>query len=41
VCTLACGIVEGVLRATGSERRVARHDNDPHRRACTIHLSLS
>jgi predicted ArsR family transcriptional regulator len=38
VCTLACGVVEGVLRATGGEQRVASHDNDPGRRACTIHL---
>jgi predicted ArsR family transcriptional regulator len=40
VCTLACGVVEGVLRATGRERHVARHDNDPQRRACTIHLAV-
>ena len=39
ICTLACGVVEGVLRSTGSPRRVARHDNNPRRRACTIHLS--
>jgi predicted ArsR family transcriptional regulator len=39
VCTLACGVVEGVLRATGSSRHVARHANDPQRRACTIRLS--
>jgi predicted ArsR family transcriptional regulator len=39
VCTLACGVVEGALRAAGSKRRVARHDNDPQRRACTIRLA--
>jgi predicted ArsR family transcriptional regulator len=39
ICTLACGVVDGVLRATGSPHRVARHDNNPPRRACTIHLS--
>jgi predicted ArsR family transcriptional regulator len=38
VCTLACGVVDGALRATGGGRRVARHDNDPRRRACTMHL---
>jgi hypothetical protein len=39
VCTLACGVVEGALGASGGGLRVARHDNDPRRRACTIHLT--
>jgi predicted ArsR family transcriptional regulator len=41
VCTLACGVVEGALGASGGGLRVARHDNDPRRRACAIHLAPS
>jgi predicted ArsR family transcriptional regulator len=39
VCALASGLVDGVLAASGSHRRVAVHDNHPERRACTLRLT--
>jgi predicted ArsR family transcriptional regulator len=39
VCTLAAGLVEGVLAATGSELGVAEHDTHPERRSCTLRLT--
>jgi predicted ArsR family transcriptional regulator len=39
VCALAAGLVDGVLAATGSDRRVAEHDNHPARRSCTVQLT--
>jgi predicted ArsR family transcriptional regulator len=39
VCALATGLVEGVLAASGSDRRVAEHDNHPERRRCTVRLT--
>jgi predicted ArsR family transcriptional regulator len=39
ICALATGLVEGVLAASGSDRRVAEHDNHPERRRCTLRLT--
>ena len=39
VCALATGLVEGILAACGSPRRVAEHDNHPERRRCTLQLT--
>jgi predicted ArsR family transcriptional regulator len=39
ICALATGLVEGILAASGSERRVAEHDNHPDRRRCTLRLT--
>jgi predicted ArsR family transcriptional regulator len=39
VCALATGLVEGVLAASGSELRVAGHDNHPERRRCTLRVT--
>jgi predicted ArsR family transcriptional regulator len=39
VCALATGLVEGILAASGSDRRVAEHDNHPERRRCTLRLT--
>jgi predicted ArsR family transcriptional regulator len=39
VCALATGLVEGVLAASGSDQRVAEHDNHPERRRCTLRLT--
>jgi hypothetical protein len=36
---LATGLVEGILAASGSDRRVAEHDNHPERRRCTLRLT--
>jgi predicted ArsR family transcriptional regulator len=41
VCALAAGLVDGVLAATGSDRRVAEHDNHPERRCCTVQLTAA
>jgi predicted ArsR family transcriptional regulator len=41
VCALATGLVEGVLAASGSELRVAEHDNHPERRRCTLRLTAA
>ena len=38
VCALATGLVEGVLAASGSDLRVAEHDNNPPARRCTLRL---
>jgi predicted ArsR family transcriptional regulator len=38
ICALATGLVEGVLAATGSGRRVAEHDTHPELRRCTVRL---
>jgi predicted ArsR family transcriptional regulator len=38
VCALATGLVEGILAATGSDRRVGEHDAAPERRRCTLRL---
>jgi predicted ArsR family transcriptional regulator len=39
ICALATGLVEGVLAAGGSDRRVAEHDNHPSARRCTVRLT--
>jgi predicted ArsR family transcriptional regulator len=39
VCALATGLVEGILAASGSDRRVAEHDKHPERRRCTLRLT--
>ena len=39
VCALATGLVQGFLAASGSDRRVAEHDNQPERRRCTLRLT--
>jgi predicted ArsR family transcriptional regulator len=39
ICALATGLVEGILAATGSDQRVAEHDNHPERRRCTLRLT--
>jgi predicted ArsR family transcriptional regulator len=39
VCALATGLVEGILAASGSDRRVAEHDNHPERRRCMLRLT--
>jgi predicted ArsR family transcriptional regulator len=39
VCALATGVVEGILGASGSELRLAGHDNHPERRRCTLRLA--
>jgi predicted ArsR family transcriptional regulator len=41
VCALATGLVEGILAAAGSDRRIAEHDSDPERRRCTVRLTAS
>jgi predicted ArsR family transcriptional regulator len=39
VCALATGLVEGILAASGSDRRVAEHDKHPERRRCALRLT--
>jgi predicted ArsR family transcriptional regulator len=39
VCSLAAGLVDGVLAAGGSDLRVSEHDNDPERRRCTLRIT--
>ena len=39
VCALASGLVEGVLAASGSDLRVAAHDNHPELRRCKMRLT--
>ena len=41
LCGLATGVVEGVLSASGSRRRVRDHDAHPDARRCTIRLTAS
>ena len=38
VCTLASGLVDGVLEAVGSPSVVVEHDRRPERRRCTLRL---
>jgi predicted ArsR family transcriptional regulator len=38
VCTLACGVVDGVLGACCSDRHVVEHDSDPAARSCRTKL---
>jgi hypothetical protein len=39
LCSLAHGVMDGVLAASGSALRVARHNNDPATRHCTADLA--
>jgi predicted ArsR family transcriptional regulator len=39
LCSLAHGVMDGVLAASGSELRVARHHNNPATRRCTAALA--
>ena len=39
ICALATGLVEGILAASGSDRRVTEHDKHPERRRCTLRLT--
>jgi predicted ArsR family transcriptional regulator len=39
VCALATGLVDGILAASGSDRRVVEHDNHPERRRCTLRIT--